>query len=131
MELDDEIKDSVEAIALTSDQATEKRQVVIFHDAFAYLANRVGMEVAFTVPLDSDTALSAGDIAKIIDAVKNENIKYLYTEQQYSDSIAKQIATETGAEVRIIDSVVTGDGSKASYLDAMQKNLLVLKEALQ
>ncbi|MDF2944838.1 MAG: hypothetical protein K0S01_3696 [Herbinix sp.] len=129
MRLDSDIDESIKSLSLTMEQLTEK-QVVIFHDSFAYLANRVGMKVAFTVPLDSDTALSAGDIAYIIRTVRKDNIKYLFTEQQYSDSIAKQIEAETVAKVFIIDSAVTGDGSKDSYLKAMRKNLNVLKEAL-
>lgn len=110
---------------------SEKSKAVIFHDSFAYLADRIGMEVAFTVPLDSDTSLSAGDIAEIIDAVKKDNIKYLFTEEQYSDSIAKQIEAETNARVYIINSVVTGEGQKDSYMDAMENNIKVIKEALQ
>ncbi|MHB8128863.1 MAG: metal ABC transporter substrate-binding protein [Mobilitalea sp.] len=129
--LDDEIDESMKSIAATSAQSVNAKQVVIFHDAFAYLANRVGMTVTFTVPLDSDTALSAGDIADIIDKVKVDDIKYLFTEEQYSDSIAKQIESETDAKVYIIDSVVTGEGAKDSYLIAMQNNLQVLKEALK
>ncbi|HWT76715.1 MAG TPA: metal ABC transporter substrate-binding protein [Mobilitalea sp.] len=106
-------------------------QAVIFHDSFAYIADKLGIKVAFTVPLDSDTALSAGDIAVIIDEVKKEQIKYLFTEQQFSDSIAKRIEAETAAKVYVIDSVVTGDGSKDSYINAMKKNLKVISDALQ
>lgn len=128
-ELNQEIKHiSNEA---TDNQKQVEQQAVIFHESFAYLANRIGMKVAFTVPLDSDTALSAGDIAKIIDKVKQNNIKYLFTEEQYSDSIAKQIEAETGAKVYIIDSAVTGDGSKDSYIQAMRTNLETLRKALQ
>lgn len=131
IELDSELTDITDSLASVSDQTQNAPQAVIFHDSFAYLANRAGLRIAFTVPLDSDTSLSAGDIATIIDAVRQEDIKYLFTEQQYSDSIAKQIAAETGAKVFIIDSVVTGDGAKDSYLKAMRENLKVLKEALQ
>jgi zinc transport system substrate-binding protein len=129
MDLDNEIEEARKDMELTSEQGGET-QVVIFHDSFAYLANRIGMKVAFTVPLDSDTALSAGDIAEIINVVREDQIKYLFTEQQYSDSIAKQIEAETEAKVYIIDSAVTGDGSKDSYLTAMRNNLIVLKDAL-
>jgi zinc transport system substrate-binding protein len=114
-----------------ADQATEGNKAIIFHDSFAYLADRIGLQVAFTVPLDADTALSAGDIAKIIDEVRKDKIKYLITEEQFSDSIAKQIASETGAKVYIIDTVVTGDGSKDSYEKAMQKNIKVLEAAMK
>lgn len=129
-ELEDQYDESLGKLVNSGLEENEP-QAVIFHDSFAYLADRVGIQVAFTVPLDSDTALSAGDIAVIIDAVEKGQIKYLFTEAQFSDSIAKQIAAETGAEVYIIDSVVTGDGAKDSYLKAMQKNLEVMKSALQ
>lgn len=110
--------------------ASDAAKAVIFHDSFAYLADKVGIEVAFSVPLDSDTTLSAGEIATIIDSVKKDNIKYLFTELQYSDSIAKQIEAETGAKVFIINSVVTGSGEKDSYLNDMRSNLEVIREAV-
>lgn len=105
-------------------------KAVIFHDSFAYIANRVGLPVAYSVPLDHDTTLSAEEIANIIDDVKRGDIKYLFTEEQYSDSVAKRIEAETDAKVYIIDSAVTGDGSKSSYFDAMNSNIEVLKSAL-
>lgn len=105
-------------------------KAVIFHDSFAYIANRIAMPVAYSIPLDHDTALSAEEIADIIDDVNDEDIKYLFTEEQYSDSVAKRIEAETTAKVYIIDSAVTGDGSRSSYLDAMSKNIEVIKAAL-
>ncbi len=128
--LDSELEASIPILAQNSDQKIYDEQVVIFHESFAYLADRIGMKVAFTVPLDSDTALSAGEIAEIIDEVKLRNIKYLFTEEQYSDSIAKQIEAETNAKVYIIDSVVTGEGNLDSYLESMKKNMEILKEAM-
>jgi zinc transport system substrate-binding protein len=125
--LDQEFK---ETFADSAKQDADEAKAVIFHDSFAYLANKAGITVAFSVPLDSDTSLSAGDIATIIDAVRKDNIKYLFTELQYSDSIAKQIEEETGAKVYIINSVVTGSEDEDSYLKAMRSNLDVIKEAV-
>lgn len=105
----------------------KQNEVVIFHDSFAYLANRMNMKVAFAVDLDADTSLSAGEIAEIIDEVKKDGIKHLFTEKQFSDSIAKQIAEETGTKVTIIDSAVTGQGDKNSYLNSMENNLMVIE----
>ena len=128
--LDNEVKDYGERYASDSTvQNTNSREAVIFHDSFAYLAKRIGMNVAYSIPLDSDTSLSAGEIAEIIQEVKNDNIRYLFTEEQFSDSIARQIATETGASMFIIDSAVTGDGSLDSYIKAMEANLTVLVDA--
>lgn len=105
-------------------------KAVIFHDSFAYIAGKIAMPVAYSIPLDHDTALSAEEISDIIDDVKKEDIKCLFTEEQYSDSVAKRIEAETAARVYIIDSAVTGDGSKNSYIDAMNRNIEVIKSAL-
>jgi zinc transport system substrate-binding protein len=130
-ELDIEIVEFTNTLNSEGSQLLNEYQAVVFHDAFAYLANRVGVTVAYTIPLDSDTTLAAKDIKDIINEVNEGSIKYLFTEEQYSDSIAKQIEAETDAKVYIIDSAVTGDGSKDSYLTSMKKNIEVLKEALQ
>lgn len=103
---------------------------VIFHDAFAYIARRIGIPVEYSIPLDHDTSLSAEEIAAIIDDVNKDEIAYLFTEEQYSDSVAKRIEAETAAKAYIIDSAVTGDGSKESYIEAMEKNIRVLESAL-
>lgn len=125
--LNSEVEDYTKIIAKNSVKVDQ--QAVIFHEAFAYLANRIGMKVAFAVEIEADTALSAGNIAEIVDEVKIQDIQYLFTEEQYSDAIPSQIADETGAKVYIIDSVVTGDGTKDSYLKAMRNNLKILKSA--
>jgi zinc transport system substrate-binding protein len=83
------------------------------------------------VEIESDTALNASEIADIIKLVQDGKVKLLFTELQYSDTIANRIEEETDAKVYIIDSGVTGDGSKDSYLKAMEHNLSVLKDALK
>lgn len=130
-ELDTEIEENFKIDTSSTDNNSKDNKVIIFHNAFAYLANRIGLTVTYTVPLDSDTALSAGEIAKIIDVIREDKIKYLFTEQQYGDSIANRIESETDAKVYTINSAVTGDGSKDSYLTAMKNNLQILKEALR
>ena len=127
----DELDQQVTALANELGKSPTSREAVIFHDAFAYLANRIGITVAHTVPLDSDTALSAGDIGEIIDEVNDGNIHYLFTEEQYSDSIASQIAAETGAALYIIDSAVTGDGANDSYIVSIQENIKSLKKLVK
>lgn len=106
------------------------REVVIFHDAFAYMAQELGLDVVSTINLDGDSSLSAGEVSEIIDEVKHHKVKVLFTEEQYSDSIAKSVAKETEAKVYVIDSLVTGSRDYDSYLMGMRANLEVLKEAL-
>lgn len=106
-------------------------KVVIFHDSFAYLANKAGLEVAYNLEMDDDTPLSAGEIAEVISFIKNENIRYLFTEEQYEDTISDRIKEETEAEIYIIDSAVTGDADKDSYITAMKNNISTLRKAFE
>ncbi len=109
----------------------QNTEVVIFHDAFAYLAQEVGLDVIYTINMDADTSLSAREVKEIIDEINLHSVKVLFTEEQYSDSIAESVAKETEAKVYVIDSLVTGDFSLSSYVDGMRYNLKVLQEALQ
>lgn len=106
-------------------------KVVVFHDSFAYISTKAGLEVAYTVEIDKDTPLSAGEVAEVITAIKKDDIRYLFTEEQYDDTISERIREETDAEVYIIDSAVTGDAGKDSYLQAMRRNIDTLKKAFE
>lgn len=103
------------------------QEVITFHGAFAYLADELGLEIVYSVDMDSDTALSAGDIANIIDEIRYHNIKYLFAEELYSREIAEQIANETGATVCLLETNVSGNGDKDSYINGIEKNLELLK----
>ncbi len=104
-------------------------KVVVFHDSFAYLSSKAGLEVAYTIELDEETPLSAGEVAEVISAIRQDNIRYLFTEEQYDDTISNRIEDETEAKVYVIDSAVTGDADKDSYIEAMRRNIETLKEA--
>ena len=108
-------------------EKTAAEGVAIFHEAFAYLANRLGLKVEYAVEIDSESALSASDIAQIIDLVNEGKIHYLFAENRYGDMITARIQGETDAEVTLLDPIVTGDGSKDSYLNSMEKNIELLK----
>lgn len=108
----------------------KNKEVIIFHDSFAYIAQELGLDVKHTVVMESDTSLSAGEIAEVIDEINEYNIKVLFTEEQYSKQIASSVANETSAKVYVLDSCVSGVSNKNAYIDAMEKNLKILEEAL-
>lgn len=108
----------------------KNRDIIIFHDSFEYIAKEFDLNIKHIVIMDEDTSLSAGEIAEIIDEIKQNDIKVLFTEQQYSTGIAESIAKETNAKVYTLDSCVSGNLSKDAYIEAMYNNLKVMKEAL-
>jgi zinc transport system substrate-binding protein len=62
-------------------------------------------------------------------------VKALFAEPQFPDQSAQVVARETGVRVYSLDPVVTGPSDPAAargaYLQAMEKNLEVLQEALR
>lgn len=120
--LQDEIK-----AQLSNPKNTE---AIIFHDSFAYLAKELGIEIVYAIDMDGDTSLGAGQVAEIVDEVNLHQIKLLFTEEQFKDMIAKSVSEETGANVYVIDSLVSGEWDKDAYIRGMENNIKVLKEAL-
>ena len=105
-------------------------EVIIFHDAFAYFAKMLGMEVIHSLPLDEDTALSAGELAEVIEEVKYHQIPYLFVEEAYAQA-AELVAAETGAKVICLNPMTQGKDELTAYADAMLENLSVLEKALE
>ena len=103
--------------------------VVIFHEAFAYLAEELGMEVIAVLSLDEETVPSAGEIAEVIEEVNYHGTAFLWIEEAYA-SHAEKIVTETLAEVIYLDPLVTGTGEQDSYLVGMKQNLEKIKESI-
>lgn len=128
--IDEELNELTDSLKTEDSRAEGAAKTIIFHDAFAYIAQRAGLEVVEAIELEGDTALSAAVIAEVVDLVKQEAISSLFTEKQYGDDIAKRIEEETDASVYIIDSAVTGDGAADSYLRAMEGNIQALRQAL-
>ncbi len=110
-------------------QLADGKEIVIFHDAFAYLAQQMNMEVVCVVDTDSESALSAGELAEVLEEIKRHSIQYLFTEEQYSTVVANRVAKETDAMVYVMDSLVTGEADSNAYLNGMRNNLEMLRQA--
>lgn len=121
------LKDEIEDTLLNE----KGLQIVGFHAAFSYLADELSFEMIHSIDMDSDTVLSAGDIATVIEEVNHHKVKYLFAEEQYSKEIANRIAEETNSEVIMLETLVSGEVDKDAYLIGMQRNLDLLKSILQ
>lgn len=110
-------------------QNANNEGVIIFHDAFAYLADEIGLKVLASVEIEGDSSsLSAGEIADIIDEMKDKNIQCIFIEKQFNTSIANAIAKATNSTVYVMDSIVTGDNNKDAYLNAMNYNIETIQK---
>jgi len=103
---------------------------VIFHEAFAYLAESLGMEVLMAVSLDEETVPSAGEIAEMIEEIKYHGHALILIEEAYGE-YADKIMAETEAEVVYLDPLTAGDKTADSYIIGMQKNLEAVRDVLR
>ena len=118
-----------EEVALVKNLASGT-PVVIFHEAFAYLAESLGMEVLMSVSLDENTVPSPGERAEIIEEIKyHGNVLILIEEanRKYADNIM----AETDAKTVYLDPLTTGEENADSYLLGMQNNLDAIREVLK
>ena len=108
----------------------EEEHIVIFHDSYAYLANKLHFHIVHQVVMEEDTSMSAGEIAEIVEEIKYHKVSVLLAEKQFSDQIPMRIAKETDTKVIVVDSLVSGEVEKDAYLNGMRENIRILKEEL-
>ena len=80
---------------------------------------------------EPDSQPNAKELAETIRMIKESGVKAVFAEPQYPQSAADIVAAESGAKVYVLDPAVTGEDNRDAYLDAMEQNLEVLKEALR
>ena len=102
------------------------RDLITFHDGFAYLAESFGLHILQAVEEESGSEASAKELIHLIEEVEHHALPAIFTEKSGSVSAAGIIARETGCNSFPLDMAMAGD----SYFDAMYHNIDTLKEAL-
>lgn len=109
----------------------KNRDIVTFHEAFPYFAKEFNLNIAGVIEREPGSEPSAKDLQETIEKVKKLKVKALFAEPQYSAKAADTIAKETGSKVYTLDPVVSGPMDADAYINIMDSNLKVLKEALK
>lgn len=107
------------------------RDIITFHEAFPYFAQEFDLNIVRVVNREPDSQPNAKELAETIRMIREAGVKAVFAEPQYPQSAADIVATESGATVYVLDPAVTGEDNQDAYLDAMEQNLEVLKEALR
>ena len=109
----------------------DENEVIMFHCAYDYLALDYDLEVAFCMDLDEERQVSAGEVAKVIDVIKNHGVKYIFAEELYAKDMCNLIQKEVAVEVIYLDPLTRGEYDADSYLNAMKENMNRLEKAAQ
>lgn len=108
---------------------TDGQNIVIFHEAYAYVADDFSMNACYLLDLDEERSVSAGEIKQVIGAIKDDGVSVILAEELYGKSMGDTVSRETDVHVIYIDPLNRGEYDKDSYLDGMEHNIELIKEA--
>ena len=103
------------------------RELITFHDGFAYLAQAFDLTILEAIEEESGSEASAAELIHLIDLVRHHDLPAIFTETNGSTSAAQIICAETGTSHFCLDMAMSGE----DYFQAMYHNIHSLKEALQ
>ena len=103
------------------------REIITFHDGFAYFAESFGLTILEAVEEESGSEASAKELIHLTQLVEEHDLPAIFTEVNGSVSAASVISAETGAKVFTLDMAMAGE----SYFEAMYHNIDTIKEALE
>lgn len=127
----------LEKIHSLSERAKDLREqaqgvtVALLHEAFAYLAEDYGFEVAGELNLDEERQVSAGEVADLLTAVRGKKVRILLAEDLYGRDLGDTIEKETECRAYYLNTLVRGPKEADSWLEGMEENLEILEEALK
>lgn len=108
---------------------TNGQNIIIFHEAYAYVADDFSMNACYLLDLDEERSVSAGEIKQVIGAIKDDGVSVILAEEFYGKSMGDTVSRETDVHVIYIDPLNRGEYDKDSYLDGMEHNIELIKEA--
>ena len=112
----------------------EDKLLVTSHDSYGYFANLYGFEIVGVVLSGTtDVEPSAGDLADLVEEVKESGVQVVFGETTVSERLAIAVARESGAElVRLYSGSLGPKGSgAATYIEMMRTNVGRIVEGLK
>ena len=112
------------------------RKLVTNHDALGYFADRYGFTVLGNVipSFGTESEPSAKDTAALINNIRRNNVKAIFTENIIPPKLVAQVASETGAKVAapLYTDALGGVGSSGdTFLKAFRHNVTTIVAALK
>ena len=112
----------------------DRRLLVTSHDSFGYFANLYGFEVVGVVLSGTtDVEPSAGDLADLVEEIKEYGVPAVFGETTVSERLASTVASESGADlIRLYSGSLGLEGSGAeTYIEMIRANVGRIVEALK
>lgn len=118
--------DALQAYGEAQLSSLSRRELITFHDGFAYFALAFDLTILEAVEEEAGSETSAAQLISLIGLVEGQQLPAIFTETNGSTASARIIAAETGCQLFALDMAMAGE----SYFDAMYHNIDTIKEAL-
>lgn len=114
---------------------SSKKEFLVAHSAFAYLAHRYGLEQVAISGINPANEPSPADMKRLVEYVKEHQISHVLFETLASPKVAEVIAKEAGLQTGTLNPLegLTEEEAKAGkdYLSIMKENLEMLRTVLK
>ncbi|MBI3418638.1 MAG: metal ABC transporter substrate-binding protein [Proteobacteria bacterium] len=107
-----------------------RRKIITSHDAFGYFGAAYGVTFLAPEGVSTEAEPSAAQMARLVEQVKKEKVKFLFFENMANKKLIEQIARETGAQM---GGTLYSDALSAeapTYLEMFRNNVPKLVEAM-
>ncbi len=113
--LDQRISDLLSAVP------ADRRKLVTSHESLGYFAQRYGFEVIGVVIPGGSTLSdpSSGELARLIDVIRAEGVRVIFSETTQSSSLVEAVASELGEGIIIVDLYTGSLGEPGSGADTL------------
>ncbi len=112
----------------------QRRELVVSHDAFGYLAKRYGLTLIALAGLTPEVEPSPTQLAQVVKTARRANARTVFVESLVSPRLAETLAREVGAEVRVLNPIEGLTKNEArdrkDYWRLMEANLDTLQAGL-
>lgn len=106
----------------------DSRKLVTFHDAWEYFADEFNLDIVATFEPFPGSEPTPKYLQDLSNSVKNENVKAIFSEPEFSNETIKPFVNDVGLKLYILDA--EGNYYGNSYIENMEGNAKIMKEAL-
>ncbi len=126
--------DEFDTAMRTAFATVPKRELLTYHDAYAYFANTYGWTVIGAMQVSDFEDPTPSEVADLIDQVRSSGVTAIFGSEVFPSPVLAQIGSE--ARVRYVDELRDDDlpgtpgQAEHSWLGLMQLNFITMTEAL-
>ncbi|AGA69517.1 ABC-type metal ion transport system, periplasmic component/surface adhesin [Desulfitobacterium dichloroeliminans LMG P-21439] len=125
--LDQWIKEQIQAIP------EEHRQIIVYHNAWAYYTERYGLTVLGSVISGEESEPLPKEYAQLFQLIQDHNVKAIFGEVGFNTKLILQLAQDTGVKVveDLYNDTLGVTSETDSYIDIMKHNTNAFVSALK